>query len=149
MSIAYWGPEIHVGVPQPALNFNMDAHTNVESLSFTFNNESATMPVVFIQNQLTKIPIPIPIPNVSLLNPPLGLIPPIPKNIEPLNGHRQTVADQRRAVRADQGGQVGGRGDRHGIARCAALRPGAQGAAAWWGCAARARPSTGCTTSRA
>ena len=35
MSIAYWGPEIRVGVPQPALNVDMDAHTNVESLSFT------------------------------------------------------------------------------------------------------------------
>lgn len=86
MSVAYWGPEVRVGVPQPALNFNMDAVTNVEALSFTFNNESATMPVVFIHNQLTKIPIPIPIPNVSLLNPPLGLIPPIPKNFEPLTG---------------------------------------------------------------
>ena len=84
MSVAYWGPEVRVGVPQPALNFNMDAITNVEALSFTFNNESATMPVVFIHNQLTKIPIPIPIPNVSLLNPPLGLIPPIPKKFEPL-----------------------------------------------------------------
>jgi hypothetical protein len=86
MSVAYWGPEVRVGVPQPALNFNMDSFTNVEALSFTFNNESATMPVVFIHNQLTKIPIPIPVPNVSLLNPPLGLIPPIPKNFEPLSG---------------------------------------------------------------
>jgi hypothetical protein len=86
MSVAYWGPEVRVGVPQPALNYNMDAFTNVEALSFTFNNESTTLPVVFIHNQLTKIPIPIPIPNVSLLNPPLGLIPPIPKNIEPLSG---------------------------------------------------------------
>ena len=31
---AYWGPEIKVGVPQPALNLDMDAHTNVESLQF-------------------------------------------------------------------------------------------------------------------
>ncbi len=85
MSVAYWGPEIRVGVPQPALNMDMDALTNVESLSFTFNNEAAALPVVFIHNQLTKAPIPIPIPNVSLLNPPLGLAPPIPKQIEPLH----------------------------------------------------------------
>lgn len=85
MSVAYWGPEIRVGVPQPALNIDMDALTNVESLSFTFNNEAAALPVVFIHNQLTKAPIPIPIPNVSLLNPPLGLVPPIPKQIEPLH----------------------------------------------------------------
>ena len=37
ISIAYWGPEIKFGVPQPALNVNMDALTNVESLSFSFD----------------------------------------------------------------------------------------------------------------
>ena len=37
-NVAYWGPQIKVGVPQRALNINMDAHTNVESLTFTFNN---------------------------------------------------------------------------------------------------------------
>jgi hypothetical protein len=85
MSVAYWGPEIRAGVPQPALNYNMDAHTNVESLSFTFNNESKTLPVLLIHNQLTKVPIPIPIPDVSLLNPPLGLVPPLPNNVEPIS----------------------------------------------------------------
>jgi hypothetical protein len=74
-NVAYWGPEIKVGVPQPALNLDMDAHTNVESLSFNFNSANTTLPVVFIQNQLTKIPIPIPIPNLNPLQPPLGLIP--------------------------------------------------------------------------
>jgi hypothetical protein len=74
-NIAYWGPEIKVGIPQPALNFDMDAHTNVESLSFNFNGANTTLPVVFIQNQLTKFPIPIPIPNLNPLQPPLGLIP--------------------------------------------------------------------------
>lgn len=85
-NIAYWGPEIKIGVPQPALNINMDAHTNAESLSFNFNSDSKTMPVVFIHNQLTKVPIPIPVPDISLLNPPLGLIPPIPKKFEPISG---------------------------------------------------------------
>ena len=41
---AYWGPEIKVGVPQPALNLDMDAHTNVESLSFNFNTANTTLP---------------------------------------------------------------------------------------------------------
>jgi len=72
---AYWGPEIKVGAPQPALNFDMDSQTNVESLSFTFNTANTTLPIVFIQNQLTKIPIPIPIPNLNPLQPPLGVIP--------------------------------------------------------------------------
>jgi len=73
---AYWGPEIKVGVPQPALNFDMDAATNVEALSFTYNSSGATLPIVFIQNQLTKFPIPLPIPKLNPLQPPLGAIPP-------------------------------------------------------------------------
>ncbi|MEA2173607.1 MAG: hypothetical protein QOD00_1199 [Blastocatellia bacterium] len=81
-NVAYWGPEIKVGVPQPALNINMDAHTNVESLSFSFDTEHKTLPVIFIVNQQTHVPIPIPIPDITPLNPPLGLIPPIPKKIE-------------------------------------------------------------------
>ena len=74
-NIAYWGPEIKVGVPQPALNLDMDAYTNVKSLSFNFNTAETTLPIVFIQNPLTKVPIPIPIPKVNPLQPPLGVIP--------------------------------------------------------------------------
>ena len=74
-NVAYWGPEIKVGVPQPALNYDMDAFTNVESLSFTFDGSNSTIPIVFIHNSLTKVPIPIPIPNLNPLQPPLGAIP--------------------------------------------------------------------------
>lgn len=81
MNTAYWGPEIKLGVPQPALNLGMDAHSNVESLSFSVDNTKAAMPIVFIQNQLTKFPIPLPIPDISLANPPLGALPPLPKSI--------------------------------------------------------------------
>jgi len=81
MSIAYWGPEIKTGVPQSALNTDMDAQTNVESLSFTYNSESAQLPIVLIQDPNSKVVIPIPIPDVTPLNPPLGAIPPIPKDI--------------------------------------------------------------------
>jgi len=83
-NVAYWGPEIKVGVPQPALNFDMDAHTNVESLSFNFNGADTILPIVFIQNSLTKIPIPIPIPNLNPLQPPLGVIPAPITNILPI-----------------------------------------------------------------
>jgi hypothetical protein len=82
MSVAYWGPEIKIGQPQPALRINGDAHTNAESLSFRFNSDGATMPVVLIQNKQTHFPIPIPIPDIRPLSPPLGLIPPLPKEIE-------------------------------------------------------------------
>ena len=74
LNFAYWGPEIKVGLPQPALNVDMDAHTNVEAINFSFDSTNTTMPVVMLQNQLTKFPIPLPIPNLNPLQPPLGLI---------------------------------------------------------------------------
>ncbi len=73
-NIAYFGPEIKVGVPQPALNVDMDALTNVENMNFSFDPTKGVLPVVFIQNQLTRVPIPIPIPNINPLQPPLGLL---------------------------------------------------------------------------
>lgn len=81
-SKAYWGPEIRVGAPQPALNVSLDGpHNNVKSLSFTFDKEKKELPVVFIQEPATKAPIPIPIPDVTPLNPPLGAVPPLPPKI--------------------------------------------------------------------
>ncbi len=82
VSFMYWGPEIRFGLPQPALNSDMDAHTNVEDISFSFNSERTTIPVLMIHNKETKVPIPIPLPSSNPLSPPLGVIPPIPKNIE-------------------------------------------------------------------
>ena len=82
MNTAYWGPEIKVGIPQPALNTNMDALTNVETLSFSFDPERKRLPVLMIQESISKAPIPIPVPDVTPLNPPLGLITPFPKHID-------------------------------------------------------------------
>lgn len=84
MNVAYWGPQIKAGVPQPALNINMDAHTNVLSLSFKFDNNLNAIPTLFYYNELTKVVIPIPIPPITPLNPPLGLIPPIPTRLAPV-----------------------------------------------------------------
>jgi hypothetical protein len=82
ISTAYWGPEIKVGAPQKALSINLDAASNIESVSCTFNSQGKVLPIVYIQNQQTHVPIPIPIPDITPLNPPLGAIPPIPLNIE-------------------------------------------------------------------
>lgn len=81
-SVAYWGPEFRIGIPQPAINLNMDAATNCESLSMHFDSEKGVQPVLFVENELTDTPIPIPVPDISLLSPPLGLIPPLKKNVE-------------------------------------------------------------------
>ena len=43
------------------------------------------MPIVFFQEPLSKAPIGIPIPDITPLNPPLGLVPPLPPKIEYLN----------------------------------------------------------------
>jgi hypothetical protein len=83
-NVGYFGPEIKIGVPQPALNIDMDALTNVESLSFSFDPTKGVLPVVFIQNQLTRVPIPIPIPNLNPLQPPLGVLPAPISNIKVL-----------------------------------------------------------------
>ena len=85
-SRAYWGPEIRVGTPQPALNLDLDTpHRNVEALSFSFDKERKELPVVWIQEQFSKAPIGIPIPDVTPWNPPLGIVPPLPPKITNLN----------------------------------------------------------------
>src|SRR5258708_29299728 len=83
-SKVYWGPEIRVGEPQPALTTNMDAQTNVEHLSFNFDKEKKKLPIVF-QEPFSKAPIGIPIPNVTPLNPPLGSRPPVPPRLQKLD----------------------------------------------------------------
>lgn len=72
-SIAYWGPEIRVGMPQPALTTNMDAQTNVEKISFRLERASER-PIVSFQEPFSKATITLPIPPVTPLNPPLGLV---------------------------------------------------------------------------
>ncbi len=76
VNTAYWGPEVKVGVPQPALNLDMDELTNVESLSFQLDNHRHTIPVGFLRLDAVPVPIPVPVPDISLTNPPLGLVPP-------------------------------------------------------------------------
>ena len=72
-SIAYFGPDIRIPVPQPALSVNLDWATNVESLSFSLNGLSKQVTIVTILDPIThKIPLPIPVPNINILKPPLG-----------------------------------------------------------------------------
>lgn len=81
-SVAYWGPSIRTGAPQPALNTDMDAETNVESMDFRFDAEGPVMPIVMIYPTELKIGIPIPVSLVNPLAPPMGLVPAIPKKKE-------------------------------------------------------------------
>jgi hypothetical protein len=84
-SVAYFGPEVRIGIPQTALNINMDSFTNVESLSFVYDGLAQVQPTVTILDPITEeIPITIPIPNVSLLRPPLSARPATALRTEPL-----------------------------------------------------------------
>ena len=78
---AYWGPQIKVGHVQPALSSDMDAYTNVESLQFSFDQEQNRVPVVYNYNAETGVTTAIALPPITPLNPPLGLIPPLPTNL--------------------------------------------------------------------
>jgi len=73
-STAYFGPDLPIPLPQPALSVNMDWQTNVESLSFSLDGLAKKVVITTIMDPVTgKIPIPVPVPNISILHPPLGL----------------------------------------------------------------------------
>jgi hypothetical protein len=83
VSKAYWGPEIRIGAPQHALNLALDGpHGNVKSLSFRYDKEKKELPVVYIQEPVSKVPLLIPVPDVTPLSPSLGVIPPLPPKIK-------------------------------------------------------------------
>lgn len=79
-SIAYWGPDIRIPVPQRALSTNMDAHSNVDSMSFSLDGLAKKIVVVTVI--IRNIPIVVPIPNFNLFKPPLGARPTIPSKVE-------------------------------------------------------------------
>jgi hypothetical protein len=89
MSKAYWGPEIRIGLPQPALTTGMDALNNVDEMSFHLDREAKSIPIVYFHDAQTKLSIGVPIPDVTPMNPPLGIVPPLPPKIEHLSdtGH--------------------------------------------------------------
>ncbi len=61
----------------------MDAHTNVESLSFTLDGLAKKIRIFTILDPGTKkILVPIPVPNINAFKPPLGLRPTPPSRID-------------------------------------------------------------------
>jgi hypothetical protein len=75
-STAYFGPDANLPIPQPALTVNMDALTNVESLSFSLDGlakEVGLFNILVPDGGTTTITVPV--PNIDPFKPPLGLRP--------------------------------------------------------------------------
>ena len=94
VSIFYFGPDIRIPIPQPALTVNMDANSNVEGLTFSLDGLAKKVVIMTIMDPITgKIPIPIPVPNISLLRPPFGavLTPPMKISFPPEGGNLNSI----------------------------------------------------------
>jgi hypothetical protein len=85
-SQAYWGPQQRVGMPQSALNVNLDTWTNVESLSFRYEPQTSVLPIVRIKDFYSGQTVRIPVPPITPFNPPLGLAVPPPQRTEQITG---------------------------------------------------------------
>jgi hypothetical protein len=53
-------------------------------MTFSFDGFAKTLYLLYIHNKETKVSFPVPIPDITPLNPPLGMIAPVPPRIEPL-----------------------------------------------------------------
>jgi hypothetical protein len=81
-SLAYFGPDVRVPLPQPALSVNMDGHTNVESLSFSLDGLQKRTEIITILDPITgRVPVMVPMPDINIFKPPLGLRPLPPAKI--------------------------------------------------------------------
>ena len=107
-SVAYWGPKVKIGVPQPALSMNMDADTNVESLSFSLDGQSGELDILFVLDPIAgKVEIPVPVPDISILQPPLGLVPTPKTKINVLDGTAKLTPTRAALLGLSQTAQAG------------------------------------------
>lgn len=78
-SVAYWGPEVRVGDPQPALSIDLGARSNIDAINFTHAVDQPALPIVRVQvagQQLT-----LPLPPTNPLRPVLGAVPQPPARV--------------------------------------------------------------------
>ena len=74
-STAYFGPDTSLPLVQPALTVNMDALTNVESLSFSLDGLAKEVGMFNILVDGGPDTITVPVPNIDPFRPPLGVRP--------------------------------------------------------------------------
>lgn len=85
------GPQVRVGIPQPALSVDMDHASNVDSLGFTADGAASELPVAFVK--AGPLSIPVPCPDVGILNPPLSARPMIPTKLRIIDTERLKLPD--------------------------------------------------------
>lgn len=77
---AYWGPQIRVGMVQPALSVNLGPATNVDSLSFSYDATTPTIPYGSVLDRGTNLEVPV--MGVPLYDiPPLAALPAVVANL--------------------------------------------------------------------
>jgi hypothetical protein len=99
---AYWGPQVRVGLPQPALTVDMDHASNVESLSFSADGNAAELPYAFVK--VANFSVPVPVPNVGLLKPPLSARPLVPTKVTLIDTERMKMPEVMMALLAGRAG---------------------------------------------
>ena len=68
---AYWGPDLRIGIPQPALSVDMGTATNIDGIDFQHAAAEATNVAGQVQDRLTGLTLPV--RNLGSLKPPLAL----------------------------------------------------------------------------
>jgi hypothetical protein len=90
-NVAYWGPQIRVGIPQSALTIDLDQASNIDSMSFSADGNAAEMPFGFVK--VAGFSVPVPVPDIGLLKPPLNLRPLIPTKTKLIDTERLKLPD--------------------------------------------------------
>lgn len=79
ISIAYWGPKTHTGIPQKALTVNMGSSTNVTNINFQYSSVESTLVTGSVQDPVLNMKIPV--ATVTSQRPPTALFPDLLTNI--------------------------------------------------------------------
>jgi hypothetical protein len=90
-NMAYWGPMIRAGLPQPALTLDMDHASNIDSLSFAADGNAAEVRIGFVK--IGGFSVPVPMPNIGLLKPPLAARMLVPAKAKLLPVERKKLPD--------------------------------------------------------
>nr|WP_314445279.1 hypothetical protein [uncultured Sphingomonas sp.] len=83
---AYWGPQIRVGFPQPAVTIDMDRASNIDSMSFAADGANSVLAYAHVK--IANVSVPVPAPPISLLRPPLSARPLLPTKLKLIETER-------------------------------------------------------------